>query len=73
MVAGGSFMILCIWSYTNSLVITISTVLAIIMSLITSYFVYTFFFKIKFFPFMNLLAIVVAIGKFQVLLEFSIS
>ncbi|EEB17830.1 conserved hypothetical protein [Pediculus humanus corporis] len=61
-VAGGGFMILCIWTYTNSIVITISTLLAVFMSLITSYFIYTFIFNIKFFPFMNLLAIIVAIG-----------
>ncbi|KAL0276394.1 UNVERIFIED_CONTAM: hypothetical protein PYX00_003982 [Menopon gallinae] len=62
MAAGSGFMILCIWSYTGSLFITLCTVFAIGISFIVSYFIYTFIFNIKFFPFMNMLAIVVAIG-----------
>lgn len=66
MAAGSGFMIICIWSYTGSLFITLCTVLAIGMSFIISYFIYTFIFNIKFFPFMNMLAIIVAIGEFLV-------
>ena len=55
-----SLSILC---YTQSMFITIATLLAIIYALSLAYFIYTFIFGIKFFPFMNILAVVIAIGK----------
>ncbi|XP_015124138.1 protein dispatched [Diachasma alloeum] len=59
---GFSFVTICIWAYTGSVVLTVSTILAVIFSLGISYAVYTLVLKITFFPFMNLLAIVVAVG-----------
>ncbi|XP_018325648.1 protein dispatched isoform X2 [Agrilus planipennis] len=59
---GTFFILLCIWFYTQSFLITIMTILAIIFSLGISYFLYTIVFRIAFFPFMNLLAVVVALG-----------
>jgi hypothetical protein len=53
---------LCIWIYTCSIVLTITTIFTVVFSLGISYAVYTLIFCIKFFPFMNLLAIVVAVG-----------
>ena len=54
---------LSILLYTQSMFITIATLLAIIYALSLAYFIYTFIFGIKFFPFMNILAVVIAIGK----------
>ena len=61
--AGGTFILVCMWLYIGSLFVTIMTVVAIIFSLGISYFMYTLVFELNFFPFMNLLATVVAIGK----------
>ncbi|XP_015182400.1 PREDICTED: protein dispatched isoform X2 [Polistes dominula] len=59
---GFGFVTLCIWMYTGSLLLTIATFFAVLFSLGISYAVYTLVLQIKFFPFMNLLAIVVAVG-----------
>lgn len=48
--------------YTSSILVTLITVLTIASSLGTAYFFYTTIFKIRFFPFMNLMAVVIAIG-----------
>lgn len=59
---GFIFITLCIWGYTGSIVLTITTIFAVIFSLGISFAVYTLVLRIEFFPFMNLLAIVVAVG-----------
>uniref|UniRef100_A0A336L3V2 CSON002639 protein n=1 Tax=Culicoides sonorensis TaxID=179676 RepID=A0A336L3V2_CULSO len=59
---GGCFVIICMWFYTSSLFVTIMTIVAIIFSLGISYFLYTIIFNINFFPFMNLMAVIVIIG-----------
>uniref|UniRef100_A0A1B6DLC4 SSD domain-containing protein n=1 Tax=Clastoptera arizonana TaxID=38151 RepID=A0A1B6DLC4_9HEMI len=59
---GALFVLLCMWMYTTSLFITIMTIVAIAFSLIISYFIYTLIFEMHFFPFMNLLALIVAVG-----------
>jgi hypothetical protein len=61
--AGGIFVLVCMWMYTGSLFVTIMTVFAITFSLGISYFMYTLVFELRFFPFMNLLASIVAVGK----------
>ncbi|XP_049846062.1 protein dispatched [Schistocerca gregaria] len=60
--AGALFVLLCMWAYTHSLFVTFMTVVAILFSLGISYFVYTLVFELEFFPFMNILASVVAVG-----------
>nr|CAI5854225.1 unnamed protein product [Callosobruchus analis] len=60
--SGSLFVFICIWMYTKSLFLTIMTILVIIFSLGISYFMYVLVLEINFFPFMNLLATVVAIG-----------
>ncbi|XP_069672503.1 protein dispatched [Periplaneta americana] len=60
--AGGTFVLVCMWLYTGSLFVTIMTVIAIAFSLGISYFMYTLVFELRFFPFMNLLASIVAVG-----------
>ncbi|XP_011313149.1 protein dispatched [Fopius arisanus] len=59
---GFSFVTICILAYTGSIVLTVSTIMAVLFSLGISYAVYTLILKITFFPFMNLLAIIVAVG-----------
>nr|CAD7264806.1 unnamed protein product [Timema shepardi] len=56
------FILLSMWLYTSSLFVTLMTVIAIIFSLGISYFMYTLLFELNFFPFMNLLASIVAVG-----------
>ncbi|XP_054735807.1 protein dispatched [Anastrepha obliqua] len=59
---GGVFVMTCIFLYTTSLFITLMVCVAVIFSLGLAYFVYTLVFKMAFFPYMNLLAVVVIIG-----------
>ncbi|XP_076175871.1 protein dispatched isoform X2 [Ptiloglossa arizonensis] len=62
LLTGFAFVTVCIWAYTSSLLLTVTTIVAVIFSLGISYALYTLVLHIKFFPFMNLLAIVVAVG-----------
>lgn len=59
---GGLFVMACVWLYTASAFITIMSCCAISFSLGLAYFVYTLVFEFSFFPYMNLLAVVVIIG-----------
>lgn len=59
---GGIFVLISMWLYTSSLFVTINTVIAIVLSLGISYFIYVIVFKLKFFPFMNLLVLIVIVG-----------
>ncbi|KAL5283685.1 DISP1 family protein [Megaselia abdita] len=59
---GFVFVMACMWIYTSSIFITVMTVVAVLFSLGSAYFLYVFVLQISFFPFMNLLAIVVIIG-----------
>ncbi|KAF6205920.1 hypothetical protein GE061_020096 [Apolygus lucorum] len=59
---GAICVLVVMWSYTESFFITFMTVLAIGYSLGVSYFIYRLVFGFKFFPFMNMLASVIAIG-----------
>jgi hypothetical protein len=67
---GSSFITICIWFYTRSFLITVSTILVIIFSLIISYAIYTLALKITFFPFMNLLTVIIAVGKIKFIRKF---
>lgn len=58
------FILVCVWLYTGCVFITFLTITAIFFSLINAYFVYTFVFGLNFFPFMNILAVIVSLGKF---------
>uniref|UniRef100_A0A182W1K9 SSD domain-containing protein n=1 Tax=Anopheles minimus TaxID=112268 RepID=A0A182W1K9_9DIPT len=59
---GGIFVVLCMWLYTGSLFVTLMTVVAVTFSLGIAYFIYSFIFELTFFPFMNLLAVIVVVG-----------
>ncbi|KAK9890454.1 hypothetical protein WA026_010540 [Henosepilachna vigintioctopunctata] len=62
MSVGTIFILISMWLYTKSFFLTLVTIIGIIFSLGISYFLYVLVFELKFFPFMNLLAIIVAIG-----------
>ncbi|XP_038124937.1 protein dispatched homolog 1 [Cyprinodon tularosa] len=53
-------MVMCV--YTRSVFITLMTIIAIISSLIVSYFLYRMVFNFEFFPFMNLTALIILVG-----------
>lgn len=52
--------VMCV--YTRSVFITFMTMIAIISSLIVSYFLYRMVFNFEFFPFMNLTALIILVG-----------
>ncbi|XP_077408462.1 protein dispatched homolog 1 isoform X1 [Vanacampus margaritifer] len=53
-------LVMCV--YTRSVFITLMTIIAIISSLIVSYFLYRMVFSFEFFPFMNLTALIILVG-----------
>lgn len=57
------FVVLCMWFYTSSFFVTFMTIVGIIFSLGVSYFIYLYVYRLTFFPFMNVLAVVVMIGE----------
>ncbi|GFO13195.1 protein dispatched homolog 1 [Plakobranchus ocellatus] len=59
---GGAVIFLSMWVYTSSLFITIMAFLSIFWAIVVGYFLYTFVFKIEFFPYMNLVTLIVMIG-----------
>lgn len=67
---GGIFVLLSMWFYTSSLFVTLMTVVAIVFSLGISYFIYTTVYELKFFPFMNLLTVIVVVGMFLFIFQF---
>jgi predicted RND superfamily exporter protein len=50
------------WFYTASLFLTTMTIISIFLSLEVAYFLYTMVYEIKFFPFKNLLVVVILLG-----------
>lgn len=60
---GGVFILVCIWFYTRSVLMTVFTLVAIIYSLAIAVFVYMVVLGMEFFPFMNVLAVLVNVGK----------
>ncbi|KAH8242843.1 hypothetical protein KR032_002575 [Drosophila birchii] len=59
---GGAFVMASVWLYTGSAFITCMSCIAICFSLGLAYFFYAIVFEFSFFPYMNLLAVVVIIG-----------
>ncbi|KAL7286599.1 hypothetical protein TKK_0019098 [Trichogramma kaykai] len=59
---GFCFVTVCIWFYTESWIVTLSTLLIVVFSCAISYAIYALVLGIKLFPFMNLLTLVVAVG-----------
>ncbi|XP_044742091.1 protein dispatched [Chrysoperla carnea] len=61
-IGGVIFVLASIWLYTESLCITVIVIYSIIASLSIAYYIYHEIFLLSFFPFMNILAVVVSIG-----------
>ncbi|EDX11803.1 GD19576 [Drosophila simulans] len=59
---GGAFVMASVWLYTGSAFITLMSCVAICFSLGLAYFFYAIVLEFEFFPYMNLLAVVVIIG-----------
>ena len=53
---------LLVWAYTASLTITLASLSSIAAALGLAFFTYTFILRLTFFPFMNVLAVVIALG-----------
>lgn len=60
---GASFIFVCVWMYTASLFLTVMTIIAILFAMAITYFLYEVVYEISFFPFMNMLTIVICIGN----------
>ncbi|XP_030756335.1 protein dispatched-like [Sitophilus oryzae] len=56
------FIFICIWIYTASLFLTIMTIIAIVFTMAITYFLYDVVYEISFFPFMNMLTLIICIG-----------
>ncbi|VDP42094.1 unnamed protein product, partial [Soboliphyme baturini] len=61
-VLGLCLIALVIWLYAKSFFYTITVIASIVLSVGTAYFIYTTVFRIAFFPFMNLMVVVLLIG-----------
>ncbi|KAG7174801.1 protein dispatched homolog 1-like isoform X2 [Homarus americanus] len=59
---GGGVVVLLMWCYTGSLFITVVTITTVACALVIAYFMYIFIYEITFFPYMNILTTVIAIG-----------
>ena len=59
---GVGMIILIIWLYTGSLFVTLMTMMNMVMSLVWSYFLYRVVIKISFFPFINILTVILLLG-----------
>lgn len=55
---------LLVWSFTASLTITLACLSSIAASLGLAFFTYSFVLNLSFFPFMNVLALIIALGGF---------
>ncbi|XP_046373022.1 protein dispatched homolog 1-like isoform X1 [Haliotis rufescens] len=60
--SAGCVIFLAMWLYSASIFITVMTFLAMFWALTVAYFLYMHVFEIKFFPYMNMVTVVVMIG-----------
>lgn len=67
---GGGAVVVLMWGYTGSLFITLVTVSTVVGAISLAYIMYTFIFEINFFPYVNILTTIIAIG--ELLLEKSV-
>lgn len=59
----GLIIMISLLIFTRSTLLTVMTLLTNLASLSTAYFIYTFVFNINFFPFLNLLSLIILVGK----------
>ncbi|GFR92333.1 protein dispatched homolog 1 [Elysia marginata] len=57
-----SVIFLSMWIYTSSLFVTVTAFMSMFWAVEVAYFLYTFVFKIKFFPYMNMVTLIVMVG-----------
>ena len=62
-IAAGVAVLVLVYCYTQSVIVTVITVLTVVSSLIIAYCLYTFVFRITFFPYMNVLTSLIAVGE----------
>lgn len=67
MILGTVFVFTCVWIYTTSIFLTAMTIISILFVVILTYFLYEVVYGIAFFPFMNILTVVICIGKFLIM------
>ena len=58
----GCAIFMAMWLFSASVFITVMTFLAVFWALTVAYFLYMFVFEIKFFPYMNMVTVIVMIG-----------
>lgn len=65
LIVGALAILMVVWVFTSSIFITIMTFLAMFWSLELAYFLYVFVFEVPFFPYMNLVAVllILALGS----------
>ncbi len=61
-----ALIVLCVLAFTHSFFLTLLTALTVVFSLGLATFIYHFVLRIEFFPFMNVLAVVIAVGMKQI-------
>lgn len=59
---GAFFVFVCLWVYTASIFVTVMTIMSVFIVLTATYFLYEVVYAVHFFPFMNLLSIIICIG-----------
>ena len=57
-----TIIIIIVWFYTNSLFVTVMSILDVVMAMVLSYFLYVVVYGISFFPFLNILTCILLLG-----------
>lgn len=63
--AAGLIILISLLIFTRSSLLTIMTLMTNITSLISAYFIYTYLLNITFFPFLNLLSLIILVGNYN--------
>ncbi|XP_015919103.2 protein dispatched homolog 1 isoform X1 [Parasteatoda tepidariorum] len=61
-VLAGMLIFFFLWIYSSSFFVTFMTLCGVVFSMATAYFMYSLVYQIKFFPFINLLTVIIIIG-----------
>ncbi|KAH1029598.1 hypothetical protein HUJ05_002808 [Dendroctonus ponderosae] len=59
---GAFFVFVCLWVYTASIFVTVMTIMSVFIVLTATYFLYQVVYAVNFFPFMNMLSVIICIG-----------
>ncbi|ENN76838.1 hypothetical protein YQE_06679, partial [Dendroctonus ponderosae] len=58
---GAFFVFVCLWVYTASIFVTVMTIMSVFIVLTATYFLYQVVYAVNFFPFMNMLSVIICI------------